>query len=96
VVDARAVAPPLQSASVMTNTILTLDQLATVTGGGNAPLGGNVRQNVNTNWGGTQTNINTQVINPPAHLPATTITEYLRTNPAARLEALRHNPVGRY
>ena len=79
----------------MTNTILTLDELATVTGGGNLPFGGNVRQNVNTNWGGSQTNIATQVINQAPKAP-TTITEYLRTNPAARLEAMQHHPVGRY
>ncbi len=80
----------------MTNTILTLDELATVTGGASAPFGGNVRQNINTNWGGTQTNIATQIINPPPHAP-TTITEYMRTNPAARLDAMRRpSPIGRY
>ena len=76
--------------------LIPSDQLALVTGGGNAPLGGNVHQNINTNWGGSQTNINTQVINPPAPppvRPTSSIVEYLRTNPAARLEAMRHSPV---
>ena len=75
---------------------LDLEQLATVSGGGNAPLGGNVRQNINTNWGGSQTNINTQIINQ-APKPTNSIVEYLRTNPAARLEMMRRpSPVGRF
>ncbi len=46
-------------------TILTLDQLSHVTGGAGvrAPLSGDVNQDINTNWGGQQTNIGTQVIN---------------------------------
>jgi hypothetical protein len=74
----------------MTNNILTLAQLATVTGGGSlrAPLSGDVKQDINTNWGGSQTNIGTQVINEAPKQP-TTITEYMRTNPAARLEMIR-------
>jgi len=74
---------------------ISLDQLASVTGGGNAPLGGNVHQNINTNWGGSQTNIATQIINPPAPPPTSSLVEYIRTNPAARLDMIRRNSVHR-
>lgn len=65
---------------------LTILELSTVTGAGQLPLSGDVRQNINTNWGGEQTNINTQVINqaPAAPKPATTRFEYLRQHPEAR------------
>jgi hypothetical protein len=63
---------------------LTANDLERVAGGGNAPLGGNVRQNINTNWGGTQTNINTQIVNPLPPPQPTTRFEYLRQNPGAR------------
>ena len=43
-----------------------------------APLSGDVNQQINTNWGGTQ------IINPPEEPKATTRTEYLRQNPEAR------------
>ncbi len=81
----------------MTNTILTIEQLSTVTGGQSvrAPLSGDVNQDINTNWGGNQTNIGTQIINQPPKQP-TSITEYLRTNPAARLEAIRRGPAVHY
>ena len=65
--------------------VLDNNQLERTLGGnGNMPLGGNVRQNINTNWGGSQTNIGTQIVNPPAPRPPTTRFEYLRQNPAAR------------
>jgi hypothetical protein len=70
--------------AILELTVLSSSDLARTTGGGNAPLGGNVRQNINTNWGGSQTNINTQIVNPPAPPPPTTRFEYLRQNPAAR------------
>ena len=72
------------------NNTLTLAQLSTVTGGGSvrAPLSGDVKQDINTNWGGSQTNIGTQIINEAPKQP-TTLTEYIRTNPAARLEMIR-------
>ena len=49
-------------------------------GGGdvNAPLSGDVQQQINTNWGGTQ------IINPPEQKAPATRTEYLRQNPEAR------------
>jgi hypothetical protein len=74
---------------------VTSDQLAHVTGGGNAPLGGNVRQNINTNWGGSQTNINTQVVNPAPVVPPppTTRIEYLHQNPAARFGPPPYKPM---
>lgn len=66
----------------MTNTaiqtISNLD-LATVLGGaGGAPLSGDVNQQINTNWGGTQ------VINPPAERPSPLRFEQLRQNPQLR------------
>ncbi len=73
-----------------TNTIqtLSLSNLETVTGGGaKLPLSGDVLQHINTNWGGTQTNIAQQVINQAPKV-ANTITEFLRTNPEARLKKI--------
>jgi hypothetical protein len=66
---------------------IDLSLLATVSGGGSGMFSGDLhqRQDVNTNWGGTQTNIGTQIIHN--HLPppvATTRTEYLRQHPEAR------------
>lgn len=71
--------------------------LVTATGGGNAPLGGDVRQNINTNWGGEQTNINTQIVNPAPVAPEvpTTRTEYLRQNPTARFGPPPYKPLPR-
>ncbi len=80
----------------MTHSNLTLSQLATVTGGSvRAPLSGDVNQDINTNWGGSQTNIGTQNINEAPRQP-TTITEYMRTNPAARLDMIRRGPAVHY
>jgi hypothetical protein len=62
-------------------TIISNTQLEAVVGGGNAPLGGNVNQQINTNWGGTQ------VINPPIERPSPLRFEQLRQNPL-----LRHGP----
>jgi hypothetical protein len=53
--------------------ISTVD-LSRATGGGNMPLGGNVTQQINTNWGGTQ------IINPPPR-PPTSVVEARRQNP---------------
>jgi hypothetical protein len=77
----------------MPTTIQTLssEHLQHVTGGaggGNAPLGGDVHQNINTNWGGTQI-INQAPVVPP---PPTTRTEYLRQNPAARFGPPPYKP----
>jgi hypothetical protein len=87
----HAVAPPLHEVASMQTITARLDvrslstrDLERATGGGNAPLGGDVRQNINTNWGGNQTNINTQIVNPLPPPPPTTRFEYLRQNPAAR------------
>ncbi len=67
--------------------VLSSRDLASVTGGGaGLPLSGDVRQNINTNWGGSQTNINTQIVNAPqapAPVPQTRF-EYLRLHPEAR------------
>jgi hypothetical protein len=74
---------------------ISLDQLSNVCGGGDAPLSGDVTQDINTNWGGSQTNthIDTQIINPAPPKPSSSIVDYLRNNPAARLEAQRRRPV---
>jgi hypothetical protein len=67
---------------------VSTEELARVSGGNqrNAPLSGDVNQDINTNWGGTQTNIDTQIVNPaPADRPKpTTRIDYLRQNPEAR------------
>jgi hypothetical protein len=73
----------------MTNTIqltsLSVDDLLRTTGGGDArgPLSGDVNQQINTNWGGTQ------VINPPAPRPPTTVLEYRRQHPELRIGSPR-------
>jgi hypothetical protein len=55
--------------------------LATVTGGaGGLPFSGDNKQNINTNWGGSQTNIGTQIIHAPP-----TKTEWLRQHPNERV-----------
>ena len=78
----------------MLKTIET-DLLDSVTGaGGLSPLSGDVKQSINTNWGGSQTNIANQVIHN--HLPPlapTTVTEYMRQHPEARLQASRNRPI---
>lgn len=72
---------------------LSADELSSVTGGaGGAPLSGDVEQTIQTNWGGSQTNIGTQIINPPAPT-ATTRFEYLRQNPAARFGPPPYKPM---
>jgi hypothetical protein len=65
---------------------INLQDLAVVTGGGNLPFGGNVNQQINTNWGGTQ------VINPPIK-PPTTVLEYWKLHPELRMGSPR--PIGR-
>lgn len=70
----------------MTNTaileVISLDNLSNVTGGaGGMPLSGDVKQQINTNWGGTQ------IINPPIERPSPLRFEQLRQNPL-----LRHAP----
>ena len=53
---------------------IDLSLLATVTGaGGVAPLSGDVKQHINTNWGGTQTNIGTQIINQAPRAPTSVV-----------------------
>jgi len=66
---------------------LTSVDLSTVTGGGNMPLGGNVTQQINTNWGGTQ------VINPPAPPPSPLRFEQLRQNPQLRFGPPPYKPM---
>jgi len=62
---------------------ITISQLSTVTGGaGGGPLSGDVNQQINTNWGGTQ------IINE-APKPTNSVVDFMRTNPAARLEQMR-------
>ncbi len=67
----------------MTNLkIIDAALLDTVTGGEfNAPLSGNVTQQINTNWGGTQ------IINE-AKKTTNSIVEFMRTNPEARLKKI--------
>jgi hypothetical protein len=67
----------------MTNTansleVISLDNLSRVTGGGNGPLSGDVKQQINTNWGGTQ------IINPPIERPSPLRFQQLRDNPQLR------------
>jgi hypothetical protein len=66
----------------MTTDSISLDELATVTGGAGTPLSGDVSQQIITNWGGNQ------IVNVGPKLP-THIFEYMRQNPAARLDAIR-------
>lgn len=51
-----------------------------------APLGGDVNQQINTNWGGTQ------IVNPPAQPVPTTRMDYLRQNPEARFGPPPYKP----
>ena len=69
---------------------IDLDLLATVTGAGNGAFSGDLhqRQDVNTNWGGTQTNIGTQIINQAPKVP-TTVTEYRRQHPELRMQSAK-------
>ena len=75
----------------MTNTaileVISLDNLDRVCGGGNMPLGGNVTQQINTNWGGTQ------VINPPVAPPSPLRFEQLRQNPQLRFGPPPYKPM---
>ena len=74
----------------MTNAITTmsLEQLARVTGGaGGAPLSGDVTQQINTNWGGTQ------VIHPPAERASPLRFEQLRQNPPLRFGPPPYKPM---
>jgi hypothetical protein len=82
-----ALAFPLLSGQAMRSptsppdlTTLSPPELDRASGGADvrAPLGGDVNQQINTNWGGTQ------VINPPQQKTPATRTEYLRQNPEAR------------
>lgn len=59
---------------------LSSDDLLRATGGGDVrgPLSGDVRQQINTNWGGTQ------IINPAPPPTPTTRIDYLRQHPEAR------------
>jgi hypothetical protein len=81
-----ALAHALHMSRGMTNTaileVISLDNLANVCGGaGGAPHSGDVTQQINTNWGGTQ------IINPPQERLSPLRFEQLRQNPA-----LRHAP----
>ncbi|HUJ59853.1 MAG TPA: hypothetical protein VLX92_15220 [Kofleriaceae bacterium] len=73
---------------------VSLDALANVCGGQtvNLPLSGDVHQNIVTNAPMATQNI---TINPPPPRPTNSIVEYMRTNPAARLQAMQHHPVVR-
>jgi len=78
----------------MTNQAISPDDLARVTGGQaiNLPWSGAVHQNIITNAPMATQNI-TVVQPPPAAKPVTSIVEYMRTNPAARLQAMQNRPV---
>jgi hypothetical protein len=52
-----------------------------------APLSGDVTQQINTNWGGTQ------IINPPPQATPSLRFEYLRQHPEARFAAPPHKPM---
>jgi len=66
---------------------IDLALLANVTGAGSGMFSGDLhqRQDVNTNWGGNQTNIGTQIINQAPKAP-TTVTEYWRQHPELRMQ----------
>lgn len=86
--------------TTMKTTILPLDLLATVTGGaGKTPFSGDNNQTIRpqTNWGGTQTNIENQIINQAPKQP-TSVVDFMRQNPAARLEQMHRQstPVRRF
>lgn len=51
-----------------------------------APLSGDVTQQINTNWGGTQ------IIHPPAPPVPTTRVDYLRQHPEARFGPPPYKP----
>ena len=62
---------------------ITNEILSTVTGGaGGAPLSGDVNQQINTNWGGTQ------IINE-APKQSNSLVERMRTDPVLRFEQQR-------
>lgn len=66
---------------------LTDDKLNTVTGGaGGLPLSGDVTQQINTNWGGTQ------IINPPAAKPSPYLFERMRQDPSLRTAPPPYKP----
>jgi hypothetical protein len=74
--------------SGMTNTSqltsLSITDLTRTTGGaGGAPLSGDVTQQINTNWGGTQ------IINPAQPKPPTTVLEYRKQHPELRIGSPR-------
>ncbi len=92
-------APRLQKQRGIMKTLDHHDLARATGGGGTMPLSGDVRQNINTNWGGEQTNINTQIINQaPAPRPMdNTVVGYLRTHPEARLQQMQQRrAVGRW
>lgn len=62
---------------------LTSNELETAVGGaGGAPLSGDVTQQINTNWGGTQ------IINQGPK-PPTTVLEYWKLHPELRMNTPR-------
>ena len=67
---------------------LSFADLHRTSGGGDVrgPLSGDVTQQINTNWGGTQ------IINPPAAPTPTTRFEYLRQHPEARFGPPPYKP----
>lgn len=64
-----------------------LDRACGGAGDVRAPLSGDVTQQINTNWGGTQ------IINPPAPPTPTTRFEYLRQHPEARFGPPPYKPM---
>jgi hypothetical protein len=68
--------------AILLQALLSYEQLERVIGGaGGAPLSGDVNQQINTNWGGTQ------IIHPVPQRPSPLRFEQLRQNPE-----LRHGP----
>ncbi len=69
--------------------IISSVDLVHVTGGagGVGPLSGDVNQQINTNWGGTQ------IINPPVERPSPLRFEQLRQNPQLRFGPPPYKPM---
>jgi hypothetical protein len=76
------------TSTAITLEVISLDNLANVTGGaGGAPLSGDVNQQINTNWGGTQ------IIHPPVERPSPLRFEQLRQNPQLRFGPPPYKPM---
>jgi len=67
-------------------TLTNLDLSNVLGGAGGMPLSGDVTQQINTNWGGTQ------IINPPAAKPSPYLFERMRQDPSLRTAPPPYKP----